>query len=188
MPILTALLLALQAQPAPAERPMLDAFRSVCDKVETLEGMKTAALASGWEEIPDSAEPRIERLNKLGRDAVDKDGTSSGANFRRTIGDRTLFLLLSRYEDKSGFWGNGCRLYDFEATAGVPDAELESWMARKPTGIVSPDPKVGRRLLWEPGWRSGLTVEVNHIPQTSIFREQYGLSGNILVVQAIGGF
>jgi hypothetical protein len=190
MPIAAAILLALQAQPAAAsaERPMLDAFRTVCDKVESLEGMKAAAAASGWEGFPDSAEPRIERLNTLGREATGKDGTSSGANFRRKLGDRTLFLIVTRYEDKSGFWGNGCRLYHFEAAAGIPDAELENWMGRRPTGIVSPGLQHGRRLLWEPGWRDGFTVEINHVPQTSIYREQYGLSGNILVVQAIGGF
>jgi hypothetical protein len=190
MPIAAALLLALQAQPAglSAERPMLDAFRTVCEKVDSLDGMKAAALASGWTEFAEREEPRIARLNKLGRDAIGNDGTSTGANFRRTLGDRTVFLLATRYEDKSGFWGNGCRLYHFEAQAGIPDGELEAWMARKPTGIVSPGAQHGRRLLWEPGWRDGLTVEINHVPQTSIFREQFGLSGNILVAQAIGGF
>jgi hypothetical protein len=188
-----ALLLTLQSAPAvpvaPAlERPMLDAFRTVCDKVDSLDGMKAAALASGWEEIPDNAEPRIERLTKFGRESIGEDGTASGANFRRLLDGRTLFLIVSRYDDKSGFWGNGCRLYHFEAAAGIPDAELESWMGRKATGIVSPGAQHGRRLLWEPGWRDGLTIEINHLPQTSIYREQYGLSGNILVAQAIGGF
>lgn len=189
MPIAAAFLLALLPPAAESpERPMLDAFRSVCDKVETLDGMKAAAVADGWEEFPDSAEPRIERINTFGRDAVGEDGTASGANFRRTIGDRTVFLIASRYVDKSGVWGNGCRLYHFEAAAGIPDAELEAWMTKKPTGIQDPGPQYGRRLLWEPGWRNGLTVEVTHVPATSQFREQLGLSGNVLVVQALGGF
>jgi hypothetical protein len=190
MQVAAALLLALQAAPAApaADRPMLDAFRTVCDKVESLDGMKAAALASGWQEIPDEAEPRIGRLNKIGKDAVADAGTMSGANFRRTVGDRTLFLIASRFEDKSGYWGNGCRLYHFEATAGIPDAELEDWMQRPPTGRVEPGEGIGRRLLWEPGWRSGFTLEVNHVPPGSELRKLYGLSGNILVVQAIGGF
>ena len=189
MPIAAALLLALQATPAvSAERPMLDAFRTVCDKVQSLDDMKAAALASGWTEFAESAEPRVERLNKLGRDAIGKGGTSSGANFRKALNGRTLFLLVTRYDDKSGFWGNGCRMYDFDAVSGIPDADVESWMGRKPTGVVSPAAAVGRKLLWEPGWRDGFTVEVNHVPQSSPLREKFGLSGNILVAQAIGGF
>lgn len=185
-----AFLLALQAPAAPAsaERPMLDSLRSVCDEVDTLDGMKAAAIANGWEEFEEKAEPRIERLNKLGRDAIGTDGEATGANYRRSIGGRTLFLLVTRYVDKSGIWGNGCRLYDFEAEAGIPDSELEAWMARKPTGIQDPGTQYGRRLLWEPGWRDGLTVEVTHVPANSVYREQYGLSGNVLVVQALGGF
>jgi hypothetical protein len=192
MLLAAALLLALPAPAAPeaasAERPMLDAFRSVCDKIDTLDGMKAAAVADGWEQFHEREEPRIERLNTIGRDAIGSDGTATGANYRRTIGDRRLFLLVTHYVDESGIWGNGCRMYHFDAAAGIPDSELEAWMARKPTGIQDPGSQYGRRLLWEPGWRSGLTVEVTHVPATSVYREQLGLSGNVLVAQALGGF
>jgi hypothetical protein len=186
MPVVLALFLAFGAQPeaAPAERPMLEAFRTVCDKVDSLDGMKAAALASGWEEISDDAEPRLGRLIRLGKEATKDDGTSSGVNFRR----RTLMLVASRYEDKSGVWGNGCRLYDFDATAAIAPELLSKWMGREPTGVQELGPTVGLKRLWEPGWRKGMTVEVNHVPPQSKLKDIFGLSGNVLVATALGGF
>ncbi|HEX8584537.1 MAG TPA: hypothetical protein VF680_09015 [Allosphingosinicella sp.] len=188
-----ALLLALQSAPAvpaaPApERPMLEAFRTVCDKVDSLDGMKAAALASGWEEISDDAEPRLGRLIRLGKEATKDDGTSSGVNFRRPMNGRTLMLVASRFEDKSGVWGNGCRLYDFDATAAIDPELLSKWMGRDPTGVQELGPTVGLKRLWEPGWRNGMTVEVNHVPPQSKLKDIFGLSGNVLVATALGGF
>ena len=79
--------------------------------------MKADATQAGWTAMADDGDPRIARLVKLGRDAIEKDGTATGANFRRTVGGRDIFLIVSRYQDKTGFWGSGCRLYHFEATA-----------------------------------------------------------------------
>ena len=65
---------------------------------------------------------------------------------------------------------------------------LEAWMGKPPTGVEVPAPGLSKRL-WEPaGWRDGITLEVNHVPQNHPFGKTYGLSGNILVAQAIGGF
>jgi len=167
---------------------MLDAFRTVCDKVNSLNGMKTAALASGWEEISDDAEPRLGRLIRLGTEATEDDGTNKGFNFRRPMNGRTLMLVASRYEDKSGAWGNGCRLYDFEATAAIDPKLLTKWMGRAATGVQELGPTVGLKRSWEPGWRKGMTVEVNHVPPQSKLKEIFGLSGNVLVATALGGF
>lgn len=171
-----------------ADRPLLDAFRTVCDKVDGLDAMRAAALADGWEEIPDAAEPRLARLIKMGKEATEADGTNAGYNFRRTMGGRTLMLIASRYEDKTGFWGNGCRLYDFDATAPLNSAFVRDWMGKVPTGVQALGPTVGEKMLWEPGWRDGMSIEISHVPQTSELKERFGLSGNVLVAQAIGGF
>ena len=188
---LTASLLAAGAAAASApsqERPMLDAFRTVCDKVDDLEGMKTAALADGWEEISDTAEPRLERLIRLGKEASEDHGTSNGFNFRRTMDGRTLMLVASRYEEPSGIWANGCRLYDFDAAAPVPDDVLNAWMGRPPTGTEAAAPALGLKRSWEPGWRDGMTVEIINVSPTSPLKEAFGLSGNALVASALGGF
>ena len=201
MELAAALLLAWQAVPAAAaapapapanapsaDRPLLDAFRTVCDKVESLAGMKAAALSAGWEEIGDDAEPRLARLIKFGKEATEADGTNSGFNFRRILEGRKLLLIASRYEDKSGFWGNGCRLYDFDAAEPVDSKVARDWMGRAPSGVQALGPTIGDKMLWEPGWRLGMTVEINHVPQTSELKDRFGLTGNVLVAQAIGGF
>jgi hypothetical protein len=183
------LLLASPAQPPPVQdRPLLDTFRGVCEKVDSLAGMKAAALADGWEEIPDSAEPRLARLITLGKEATEANGANSGFNFRRVVEGRKLMLIASRYEDRTGFWGNGCRLYDFDAMAPIDSKMARDWMGRTPTGVQALGPTVGEKMLWEPGWRLGVTVEISHVPQTSELKNKFGLSGNVLVAQAIGGF
>ena len=185
----TLLLLAAQAAPIPAPpgREMLDAFKAACSRTGDLEKMKADAVAAGWEAVADDADPRIERLNRLGRKAVGNDGRVAGASFRRTIGGRRMFLIQSRYDDRTGFWGVGCRGYDFEAPAPLDPALLEAWMGKPPTGVEDLGGGLGRRL-WEPGWRDGVTIEASHVPAGHPMGESFGLSGNVLVAQAIGGF
>lgn len=190
LPISAGLVLVLAAAPAaPVERQVLDAFKAACSRTgHDIEPMKADALRSGWTAMAEEGDPRIARLTKLGREAVAKDGSSTGAAFRRSLGGRDIFLIVSRYQDKTGFWGSGCRLYHFEATEPLDGKLLQAWMGRPPTGVQEPAPGLSKRL-WEPsGWREGVTVEVSHVPQKHPLGETYGLSGNIIVAQAIGGF
>jgi hypothetical protein len=176
------------AAPAP-ERQLLDSFKAACSRIgNDIEPTKADAARAGWTAMPEEADPRIARLSKLGRDAVEKDGTSTGATFRRGAGGRDVFLIVSRYQDKSGFWGSGCRLYDFEASGPLDGKLLDAWMGKPATGVQEPAPGLSKRL-WEPaGWSYGITVEVSHVPQNHPLGNQFGLSGNILTAQAIGGF
>jgi hypothetical protein len=187
--LLAAFALAAPAPSAAAapEREMLDAFRAACARTGDVEAMKTDAAASGWTEMAEETEPRVARLVRMGRDATGKDGTSTGAAYRRRLGGRDIFLIVSRYEDRTGFWGVGCRLYDFEATRPLEARLLDRWMGKRPTAVQEPAPGLSKRL-WEPGWRDGVTLEVNHVPQNHPAGKTYGLSGNVLVAQAIGGF
>jgi hypothetical protein len=182
-----ALLLAAAPAQASPERAMLDAFKAGCSRTGEVEAMKADAAASGWTAMAEGSEPRVARLVKLGRDSVEADAKVSGATFRRALGGRDIFLIVSRYEDKEGIWGVGCRLYDFDATAPLDAGLLQAWMGRPPTGVQTPAPGLSKRL-WEPGWRDGITIEVSHVPQNHPVGKTYGLSGNILVAQAIGGF
>jgi hypothetical protein len=50
-----------------------------------------------------------------------------------------------------------------------------------------PAPGLTKRL-WEPGWRDGVGVEISHVPKDHPVGKTYGVGGNILVAQAIGGF
>jgi hypothetical protein len=187
--MMPGLILLLLAQPstAPASE-MLGAFKAACSRTgNDLQAMKADALASGWTAMTEEADPRVARLLKLGREAVAADGKVAAATFRRRSGGRDIFLILSRYEDKDGIWGTGCRLYDFEAKEPLAGAVLEAWMGRPPTGAHEPLPGLKKRL-WEPGWRDGITVEASFVPRNHPVGKTYGLSGNILVAQAIGGF
>ena len=186
---LSALLLLSQpaATPAAAERAILDAFKAACIRTGDMEAMKADALAAGWEPIADDADPRIERLVRTGREAAGTGAIVTGAVFRRREGARDYFLVLSRAEAAEGYWGVGCRFYDFAATAPIDPALVETWMGKPPTGIEQPAPGLVRRL-WEPGWRSGISVEASHVPPGHPLGERFGLQGNILVAQAIGGF
>jgi hypothetical protein len=188
MSLALALVLATAAADIPPEREMLDAFKAACARTgNDIAATKADAAASGWTEMAEEAEPRIARLVKLGRDAAEADGKVEGAHYRRTLAGRDIFLIVSRYEDRTGFWGAGCRLYDFGATAPLDGPGLEAWMGKPPTAVQVPAPGLTKRL-WEPGWRDGITLEISHIPQDHPLGQQYGLSGNILVAQAIGGF
>jgi len=179
--------LASPADGAPDPSFILDAFRATCQRAGDLEQMKQDARSSGWEEIADNADPRIERLTRVGREMIGEGWTLTGATFRRTVAGTSLFLIVSRAEDENGVWGSGCRLYDFDAALPLAEDALRQWMGRAPT--ARPEAPSGHlKLVWEPGWRDGVTVEVNHVPQDSPYRETYGLSGNVFVAQAIGGF
>ena len=167
---------------------MLDAFKAACSRTgNDIEAMKADAEAAGWTVMEKDVDPRIARLIATGRAEAEADGKVADHSFRRTMGGREIFLIASRYEDKSGFWGAGCRLYDFEATAPIEGPVLEAWMGKPPTAVQVPMPGLSKRL-WEPGWRDGITLEVSHVPQNHPVGRQYGLSGNVLVAQAIGGF
>jgi hypothetical protein len=183
--------LLLTLSPVAAEpsdpRAILDAFRAACQHADDLDRMRADARLQGWEEIPEGFDPRIERLARTGREMVGADWRLSGSFFRRSVGSASLFLIASRAEDRDGTWGSGCRVYDFEATERFVPTLLADWMGRPPTEEEEV-PQLGSKLLWEPGWRDGVTVEVNHVPQDSPSRETYGLSGNIMVARAIGGF
>ena len=187
-----ALALALVAEgPAPAgppERELLGVFQTTCSRTgNDLKAMKSDAVGSGWTEMADDGDPRIARLVAFGKGAVAADGKATGANFRRTLGGRDVFLIVSRYEDETGIWGSGCRIYDFEAGAPLDGELLKGWMGKPPTAVQEPAPGLSKRI-WEPGWRDGISVEISHVPQGHPLGAQYGLSGNILTAQAIGGF
>jgi hypothetical protein len=186
MTLLFALLLAASPAASP-DRAMLDAFKSACARTGDMAAMKADALAAGWQEIAEDADPRVARLVRKGREEAGGDAGVSGAAFRRTEAGRDLFLVQSRAESAEGYWGIGCRVYDFAAAAPLDPAQLQAWMGKPPTGVETPAPGLGRRL-WEPGWRPGITVEASYVAPGHPLGQSLGLQGNILVAQAIGGF
>ncbi|MES2444401.1 MAG: hypothetical protein V4574_16365 [Pseudomonadota bacterium] len=181
-----AALLLAGTQGAPADRVLLEAFEGPCQHVEDFAKMKAAAPGAGWEAIEETAAPRVAALLDKGRKALESDETMTGATFQRSHQGRPVYLILSRAEMKGGMWGNGCRVYDFDAPAPLDIAAAEAWIGKEPTGVQD----LGGGLikhLWEP-WVSGRSFELNYMPASHPVAQAWGLSGVVLVSSAIGGF
>lgn len=190
LPLLAATAAATAPLPSAEDKALFAAFKAPCSQVRQLDRITRAARKAKWQEVADDAHPNLTLLVRGGREAALKDapnGTVSGTQFRKEVGGRTLWLVASRYEDKSGYWGNGCRVYDFAATAPLALGTLVALMGKPNTGTV-PLPDGNVRHLWEPGWKSGHSVEVSYLAGTDPVSQKFGLKGLILTAQAIGGF
>lgn len=178
------------AAPTPDEQALFAAFRKVCSKVRNLDGMNAAARKAGWQAVAAEAHPRLASLVNGGREAVLKEEPGAqliGAQFSRNIGARQVWLVTSRYTDGNpqGYWGNGCRVYDFEASGPIAPGVLRTLMGRANTGTM-PLPDGETKYLWEPGWKSGHSVEVSYVTGTDPVSRKFGLKGLVLTAQAIG--
>ncbi len=191
LPLLAAAAAAAATPAPPAEdRALFAAFKGVCSKVRKMDAMASAARRGGWQVVEPSAHPNLDLLITKGRKEAQRqepDATYTGSQFHRRIGMRDLWMVHSRYRDKEGYWSNGCRIYDFDAKAPLPLAELTALMGKPPTGSV-PLPEDQVKHLWEPGWKSGHSVEVSFITGNDPVSQRFGLKGQVLMAQAIGGF
>lgn len=188
LPLLAAS--AATLTPQPADLAVLKAFKAACYVVPDFDRIGAAAEKAGWVWVPAASHPNLDMLITKGRAATEKlepDAKIAGSQYRGTFGGRTVYLITSRYQDKDGAWSNGCRVYDFDATAPMPLATLTKWMKRPNTGTL-PLPEGNTKYLWEPGWKPGRTVESSFVPGNDPISQQFGLKGRVLTAQAIGGF
>ncbi|WP_088309836.1 hypothetical protein [Novosphingobium sp. B 225] len=187
LPLLAAVAAATPAPPAD-DRALFAAFRGVCSNVRKLDAMQAAAKRGKWQAVEPSAHPNLQLLVEQGLKAAKRDepdATYTGGQYRKMVGGRSLWMVLSRYRDSEGYWSNGCRIYHFEATAALPGDELTQLMGKSPSGTQPlPDDQV--KYLWEPGWRSGHSVEISYIVGNDATSRKYGLKGQVLMSQAIG--
>lgn len=186
-PLLAA---AAAMSPVQADMALLKAFRLACFNIPDFDRIGAAAEKAGWVWVPAASHPNLDMLITKGRVATEKmqpDAKISGSQYRGTFGSRTVYLITSRYEDKDGTWANGCRVYDFDASGPIPKATLVRWMKRPPTG-EQPLPDGNVKLLWEPGWKSGRSVEASFVSGSDPVSQRFGLKGLVLTAQAIGGF
>ena len=188
--VLSAALLMLAApaasQPYPATE-VLDAFRTACANTRKFEKLEKQLPKKGWEALPAGGEPRIAQLVSKGRAALEDGERLDGHEYRKSVAGRQLYLVTSRVTDESGIWASGCRLYDFDAGAPIADATLVKWMTREPTHKEEL-PNGGVIRKWEPGWRSGVSVDVDFAGHGGEFNEKFGLSGVVMIASSIGGF
>ena len=69
----------------------------------------------------------------------------------------------------------------------IADAKLAEWMKREPTHKQDL-PNGGVIRKWEPGWRSGVGVDVDFAGHGGEFNEKFGLAGVVMIASSIGGF
>lgn len=190
LPLIATAAIATAPAPSAEDRALFAAFKGVCLNVRSLDAMGRAARKGKWQAVEADAHPNLEALVNKGHEAAlaqDPGARLSGSQFRRTVAGRTLFLVTSRYVDKDGAWSNGCRIYDFAATAPLPQGIVTALMGKAPTGI-QPLPDGNSKYLWEPGWKSGHSVEASFSNGTDPVSQKFGLKGQILSRHAIGGF
>ena len=174
------------SQPYPALE-VLGAFRAACENPRRFERLEKQLPKKGWERLPHNAESRITLLVSKGKAAVEDGEQLQGHEYAKQVAGRQLYLVTSRLTDKSGIWASGCRLYDFDAGAPIADAVLAKWMTRKPSHKEEL-PNGGTIRKWEPGWRSGVGVDVDFAGAGGEFNAKFGLSGIVMIASSIGGF
>lgn len=190
LPLIAATAVAAAPVPPAEDRALFAAFRGVCAKVRKLDAMEHAARRGKWAAVQPGAHPNLALLITKGiaeSKRQEPDASFTGSQYRKQIGSRTLWLVLSRYRDHEGYWSNGCRIYHFEAPAALPLDELTALMGKAPSGSV-PLPEDQVKHLWEPGWKSGHSVEVSYVVGNDPVSQRFGLKGQILMSNAIGGF
>lgn len=188
--IMAAAAAATAPVPLTEDRALFAAFKGVCIKVRSMDAMARAARRGKWHAVEPDAHPNLKLLVEQGRKAGLKEepsATFTGAQFHKTVAGRELWMVQSRYRDSEGYWSNGCRIYHFDAPAALPGEALAVLMGKPWTGTLPlPDDQV--KYLWEPGWKSGHSVEVSFITGTDPVSQKFGLKGQVLMAQAIGGF
>ncbi|MBK8376182.1 hypothetical protein [Sphingorhabdus sp.] len=184
-----ALLLAAAtpvAQPYPADA-VLAAFRKGCNDTRKFKALEKALPKQGWTMLAEGEASRVDKLVAKGKASLEADEKIEGHHYRRTVAGRELYLITSRVTDESGIWASGCRVYDFEADNPIRDEILVRWMKKPPTHKEEM-PNGGVVRKWEPGWRSGVGVDVDFAGHGGDFNEEFGLSGVVLIASSIGGF
>lgn len=184
--LLTALLALQAASTAPmTESAILDAFRSVCGRVEAFHDMRANALRNGWVELNVAEEPRLQRMLGEGRATLPVGARTSDASFRPPAGPPDLFLVITRVETSAG-WRSNCRFYHFGAASPLDADRLQRWMGRPPTRQEADGP--ANASFWEPGWSADMVIQISHIGAAHPMAIQRGFSGNVLIARAIGEF
>lgn len=151
----SAALLSVAAASAPAAYPVrdvLDAFATACAEVGDTAANLADAQEEGWEKLAPDADTPASRLARQGREVLRKQAPEAklidGAEFRKTVAGRTLYLAISGVETE--ITSRGCRVFDFGAPRAPTVKEMREWAGRDPSSRYEPVPGV-TRIVWQPG-------------------------------------
>ena len=169
------------APEAARHEEVLQAFRDGCERSQGSYHVVAKHALFGLQPIAPASDPRLERAASL---ASAEDGTSGPVTAYRTSGrGRPVFLLFTA-DPGSGSPRGSCRLYDFDAEAPIDPRATQRWVRSKP--VRDEEAAGATEQLWQPGWDADTSLHVRHIPRNSALARQFGFSGNVLVVRAVG--
>lgn len=179
--------MAADAYPAVA---VLDAFKTACADLSSLEAAEAKAVASGWVRAADPNATPVGALVRFGREAGAKmaEGRARMVGdptvYSRTVSGETLYLVLSRVE-LDGKTVTGCRAYDVDEPRKIATAEAARWAGRTPDKAL--DQAALTRLTWEPGLVPGQdSFEIYHVPAGSPVIALTKLAGIALKADQVG--
>ncbi|MEM8695803.1 MAG: hypothetical protein AAGE05_07245 [Pseudomonadota bacterium] len=175
------------AYPATA---VLDAFRTACSYLASLEEAEAQILASGWVGVAEPLESPVGPVVQFGREAGaemlrESGGTMSPmAVFSREVAGEELYLILSRV-DVAENSVTGCRLFDIDETRSISIDAAADWLDR------TPDRQRDSEQLVQAEWRPGLiegqdSFELFFVPQGSPALQITQVSGLAMKVDQIG--
>lgn len=187
-------LAALQAEPPPAEPPpypareVLEAFATACSGIENMAVAQASVIAAGWQPIPPEDKGELMQLVAYGKAMLAKSDPDmkliEGGEYRKTVAGRDLGLALSGV-DLETIRSQGCRVYDFAATAPISPEDLESWAVRKPNDTQTPAEGLVKQV-WNPGLKPGhMEMEVSFAAPGALKTLDIPLSGLIFTATAM---
>ena len=185
-------LAALQDAP-PAENPypareVLAAFATACSGIENMAVAKASIVAAGWQPIPADDKGALRQLVDYGKARlVESDPEAkllAGGEYRMAVAGRELSLALSGV-DLETIRSQGCRVYDFAATAPISAENLEDWAVRKPGSSTEPAPGIIKHV-WNPGLKPGhMEMEVSYAAPGALAGTGIPLTGLVFTATAM---
>lgn len=184
----TQALAAKKAEPYPA-KAVLDAFRSACSDLATLDAAAIKVTEAGWKQEDPDQTP-VGELVRFGREQGEKALTGVGKVlgdpnvYSRKVAGEALYLVLSGVEvmDMTLI---GCRGYDPDETRRIDPKEAEKWMGREPD--LSVDRPEATRLKWQPGLTAQQdSFEIYYVPAGSPAIEITKVAGIALKADQVG--
>jgi len=167
-------------------------FAQICLKERVnFEGAKAVALADGWTTATADANPELAALigfsNAAANDIKMNNGEFDFAIYGKTIDGAQRYVVISSAQTTPGQSQQtilGCYLYDFDATASPDPAAVNALLGAEPTA-QQVDADISSWQWNAPVALPGtLDVYLNHVPDGSQYKTQYGFSGNVLLINS----
>jgi hypothetical protein len=174
--------------PAYPAREVLSAFATACSGIEDMAVAKASVLAAGWQPVAADDTGALMTLVAFGKAKLAESDPDmkliEGGEYRKTVAGRELGVVLSGV-DLEKIRSQGCRVYDFTATAAISPEDLEGWAVRKPNDTQTLDGGMIKHVF-NPGLKPGhMEMEISFVPQGALAAAKIPLSGLVFTATAM---